>query len=111
MGRHEVRQFTGEYNLFGEQIPTAGKLLFDSVYRFKGQQAAAVVLVDVDPDPANLELELRRLFCGMTRATVKLHLLVNTRNPFNARFMSGVGTVRAAIDDHGEGSGPPTDAR
>ena len=90
VGRHEVRQFTGEYNLFGEQIPTAGKLLFDSVYRFKGQQAAAVVLVDVDPDPANLEVELRRLFCGMTRATVKLHLLVNSRNPFNERLLNYV---------------------
>jgi superfamily I DNA and RNA helicase len=69
------------------QVSTAGRLLFDSVHRFKGQQAAAVVLVDVDPDPASLELEQRRLFCGMTRATVKLDLLVRASNPFNARVL------------------------
>jgi superfamily I DNA and RNA helicase len=86
-GRHDLRQFTGEYDLFGNQVSTAGRLLFDSVHRFKGQQAAAVVLVDVDPDPTSLELEQRRLFCGMTRATVKLDLLVRAGNPFNARFL------------------------
>lgn len=86
-GRHALRRFTGEYDLFGNQVSTTGHLLFDSVHRFKGQQAAAVVLVDVDPDPASLELEQRRLFCGMTRATVKLDLLVRAGNPFNARFV------------------------
>lgn len=45
-----------------------------------------VVLVDVDPDPASVELEPRRLFCGMTRATVKLDLLVRAGSPFNAPF-------------------------
>lgn len=86
-GRHDLRRFTGEYDLFGNQVSTTGRLLFDSVNRFKGQQAAAVVLVDVDPDPARLELEQRRLFCGMTRATVKLDLLIRGNNPFNARFL------------------------
>jgi superfamily I DNA and RNA helicase len=73
-------------------VSTPGRLLFDSVNRFKGQQAAAVVLVDVDPDPATLELEQRRLFCGMTRATVKLDLLVRRNNPFNARFLDAGGS-------------------
>jgi superfamily I DNA and RNA helicase len=90
-GRHELRRFTGEYDLFGNQVSTPGRLLFDSVNRFKGQQAAAVVLVDVDPDLANLELEQRRLFCAMTRATVKLDLLVRGSNPFNARFLGSGG--------------------
>jgi superfamily I DNA and RNA helicase len=93
-GRHELRRFTGEYDLFGNHVSTAGHLLFDSVYRFKGQQAAAVVLMDVDPAPASLELEERRLFCGMMRATVKLDLLVRANNPFNARFLdAGPGAV------------------
>jgi hypothetical protein len=91
-GRHDLRRFTGEYDLFGNQVSTPGRLLFDSVNRFKGQQAAAVVLVDVDPDPATLELEQRRLFCGMTRATVKLDLLVRRNNPFNARFLDAGGS-------------------
>ena len=52
------------------------------------------VLVDVDPDPAGLELEQRRLFCGMTRATVKLDLLVRASNPLNARLLdAGAGAV------------------
>jgi superfamily I DNA and RNA helicase len=89
-GRHDLRQFTGEYDLFGNQVSTTGHLLLDSVHRFKGQQAPAVVLVDVDPDRASLELEQRRLFCGMTRATVKLDLLVRAGNSINARFLDAM---------------------
>ena len=90
-GRHTLRQFKGEYDLFGNQLSTDGRLLFDSVFRFKGQQGAAVILVDVDPEPPSLELEQRRLFCGMTRATVKLDLVVRAGNLLNARFLAGSG--------------------
>ena len=82
-----MRHFTGEYDSTGRQIMTEGKLTFDSVYRFKGQEAPAVILVDVDPRAERLEREERLLFCGMTRATVRLELVVNSENDYNRRFV------------------------
>ena len=82
-----LRHFTGEYDSTGRQIMTEGKLTFDSVYRFKGQEAPAVILVDVDPRAERLEREERLLFCGMTRATVRLELVVNRENDYNRRFI------------------------
>lgn len=86
-GRHVLKQFTDGYDIFGNQLMSDGRLLFDSVYRFKGQQAPAVILVDVDPKPDRLERERRLLFCGMTRATVRLDMLVKAGNPVNDRYV------------------------
>ena len=77
-----MRRFIGKYDHQGNQMFTDGKIRFDSVYRFKGQQAPAVVLVDVDRDP-NKDREQRALFSGMTRATVRLEMVVNGSNPAN----------------------------
>ena len=66
---------------------TEGRLTFDSIYRFKGQEAPAVVLVDIDPNPDKLEHASRLLYCGMTRATVRLEMLVNRNNPECGRFL------------------------
>ncbi len=77
-----VRRFVG-YDDQGNQKFTDGKICFDSVYRFKGQQAPAVVLVDVDPTPKNQDREERALFSGMTRATVRLEMVVNGNNLAN----------------------------
>jgi superfamily I DNA and RNA helicase len=63
------------------QIITPGKLLFESVGRFKGQQAPAVILVDIDPAPEKLERTQRLLFAGMARATVRLELVTKADNP------------------------------
>lgn len=82
-----LRRFTGQYDAAGRQVLTDGRLSFDSVYRYKGQQAPAVVLVDVDPRPAQHEHDLRVLFVGMTRATVRLELLVNAANPYSEHFL------------------------
>lgn len=81
LGVFSIRRFTGQYDRSGNQILSNGQLLFDSIGRFKGQQAAAVVLCDVDPEPEGFERWERLLYCGMTRATVRLDLLVNGRNP------------------------------
>ena len=64
-----------------------GQLTFEGVYRFKGQEAPAVILVDVDPAADRLEREERLLYCGMTRATVRLDLVVQQDNPANRRFL------------------------
>ena len=66
---------------------TEGTLTFDIVYRFKGQEAPAVILVDMDPRAERLEREERLPFCGMTRATVRLELVVNRENDYNRRFI------------------------
>jgi len=83
-----LARFTGEYDVDGNQAWTKGKLRFESVYRFKGQQAPAVVLVNVDPskEEAQLERDQRVLFCGMTRATVRLDLVMKEDNPINRKM-------------------------
>ena len=80
VGNHTLARFTGEYDMIGDQILTDGRLTFDSVYRFKGQEAPAVILVDVDPNPDDIERAQRVLYCGMTRATVRLKMLLNQNN-------------------------------
>lgn len=82
-GAYTLRRFTQSYDLFGNQLMTPGKLLFESVRRFKGQQAPAIVLVDIDPTPEKEEAFKRLLYSGMTRATVRLELLVQADNRMN----------------------------
>ena len=86
VGNLRLRRFTGDYDLFGNQLLTNGQLAFDSVYRFKGQEAPAVILVDVDPNPDRMDREQRLLYCGMTRAAVRLELVVNRANDAYARL-------------------------
>ena len=80
VGNVRLRRFTGDCDLFGNQLSTDGQLAFDSIYRFKGQEAPAVILVDVDPSPDRMDRALRLLYCGMTRATVRLEILFNRAN-------------------------------
>ncbi len=62
---------------------TQGQILFDSIHRFKGQEAPAVIVADIDPDKAQFERWQRVLYSAMTRATVRLELLVNEANRLN----------------------------
>ena len=78
---------TYDYDAEGNQILTDGKLTFESIYRFKGQEAPAVILVDVDPREDRRGREEQLLYCGMTRATVRLDLVVREGNPTNRRFL------------------------
>ena len=87
VGNVRLRRFTGDYDLFGNQLSTDGQLAFDSVYRFKGQEAPAVILVDVDPNPERLDGALRLLYCGMTKATVRLEVVVNRVNETGAKLL------------------------
>lgn len=77
VGKYSLRKFTGEYDSQGNQQYTDGEIIFDSIYRFKGNQSPAVILVDV----GSLESPSRRytslLFCGMTRATVRLDIVAS----------------------------------
>lgn len=77
-GTFTLRRPTGTYDLLGNQVLTEGQILFDTIHRFKGQQAPAVVLTDVGPppaDPAKRAYADRVLFAAMTRATVRLEVV------------------------------------
>lgn len=76
-----VRRFTGEYDAdTNEQRFTEGDLLLETVYRFKGQQAPAVILCDVDGPPREERAKQynQLLYTGMTRPTVALYILANS---------------------------------
>ena len=89
VGRHAVRRFTGTYQPDGSQVWSAGDLTFESLYRFKGQEAPAVILVDVD-DQTRAERLGRLLFCGMGRATVRLDLLVKAGSQVGRQLGLGI---------------------
>lgn len=84
LGNFTIRRFEDEYDRFGNQKMSDGQIYFDSIHRFKGQEAPAVILCDVDPDPDSLEHWNRLLYCGMTRVAVRLELLANRANPLCA---------------------------
>ena len=86
VGGIKLRRFIGDYDAEGNQVLTAGQLTFESIYRFKGQEAPAVIIVDIDPRADRMHREDRLLYCGMTRATVRLDLVLQADNPENRRF-------------------------
>ena len=75
---HTLKSFTGEYDLFGTPVYREGGLLAESIYRFKGQSAPAVIFTEIDFERLD-ELVLRKLFVGMTRARLKLVLVLSER--------------------------------
>ena len=76
LGPWTLRHFTGKFDAGGAPIWTDGQLLIDSVRRFKGQAAPAVVLTECDL--AQLDaLNRRLLFVGLTRARVHLEWVVS----------------------------------
>jgi hypothetical protein len=79
IGPHPVRRFTGRYDLLAQPVYTGGELLVESVYRFKGQAAPAVVFSEVDFESLD-ERTIRKLFVGATRATMKLSIVASTRS-------------------------------
>lgn len=81
VGRYTLSRFTGDYDVFGNQTVTPGQVLFESIRRFKGQQAPAVIVTDIDPHDDPDGLWQRFLLCAATRATVRLELIARRGNP------------------------------
>ena len=79
LGTFPLRAYTGEYDLFGNPVFTSGDILIDSIYRFKGQSAPCIVFTEIDFETFD-ELVSRKLFVGMTRATMKLFLVISERS-------------------------------
>lgn len=66
------------YDEFGNAVWTRGELLVDSVFRFKGQAADAIVLTEVDFAELGVQ-ERRRLFVALTRARLQVVLVTSSR--------------------------------
>jgi hypothetical protein len=75
---HTLKSFTGAYDTAGHPVFRDGGLLAESVYRFKGQSAPAVIFTELDFAAID-ELVFRKLFVGMTRARLKLVLVMSER--------------------------------
>lgn len=76
LGNHSLKSFDGSYDLFGNPVFRDGELLTESVYRFKGQSAPAVIFTEIDFETLD-EKNFRKLFVGMTRARLKLVLVLS----------------------------------
>jgi superfamily I DNA and RNA helicase len=77
LGDWTLRRFTGTFDASGAPVWTDGDLLVESVRRFKGQAASAVVLTECDF--AELDTMNRRLlFVGLTRVRVHLEWVMSS---------------------------------
>lgn len=72
-----TRRFDG-YDGDGSQRYSGGMLRVDTVYRFKGLQAAAVIFAEIDFEEITPTV-INRLYTGMTRARSSLTLIVSAR--------------------------------
>lgn len=73
-----LKHFTGQHDKAGNPLWTAGNLLVETLYRFKGQSAPVVVLCEVDFEALG-DKELRKLFVGFTRAQFRLECVLSER--------------------------------
>ncbi len=71
-----LRKFSGAYDDQGQPHWTQGKLLAESLHRFKGQAAPVVVMCEVDFNALDT-LTKNRLFVGMTRAQWRLEVVLS----------------------------------
>jgi hypothetical protein len=87
VGNFTLTRPTGAYDLLGNQVFAKGQIPFETARRFKGQQAPAVILMDVDPDQESFAQAQRLIFSAATRATVRLEMLVRKNNPLVQPFL------------------------
>lgn len=78
LGPYVLRKFQGTYDGEGRPGYSQGEIMADTVHRFKGQSAPAVVVAEIDFETLGDE-EVRRLFVGATRAAMKLVLVMSER--------------------------------
>jgi hypothetical protein len=78
IGPWRTRRFTGEYDRNGEPRWSEGDLLVESVYRYKGQSAPAVIVAEFDFAELD-EIMRRKLFVALTRAQMTVELVLSGR--------------------------------
>ncbi|WP_313951779.1 ATP-binding domain-containing protein [Accumulibacter sp.] len=88
LGQTSLRHFTGDYDLFGQPVYSEGDVLVESVYRFKGQAAPAIILTEIDFEVLD-DKAVRKLFVGATRSSMKLILVLHETSA--ARLLERLG--------------------
>ncbi len=78
LGGYKTKMFS-RYDDAGNALWTEGALLVESVYRFKGQSMPVVVLCEVDFEELD-EREKRKLFVGLTRAQVRVDVVISEKS-------------------------------
>lgn len=84
MGLHSLAslwplaRFTGDYDRHGEPVWTDGALRIETVRRFKGQSAPAIVLTEVDFEEL-APLQRNLFFVALTRAQMHVECVVSAR--------------------------------
>ena len=79
IGNYPIKKFTGTYDGNADPIWTEGQILVDTIYRFKGQSAPAIILSEMDF--SNLDdIERRKLFVGLTRGQMIVDLVISERS-------------------------------
>ena len=91
VGNHTLKRFSGEYDLLGNQVFTPGQLHLESIYRYKGQQAPAIIAIDVESRSRDEERMQRILYTAFSRATVRLDVLVKSGDPLEKRLVEAAG--------------------
>lgn len=90
IGPWRLRKASGQRDIDGQELMSEGDLLCETVHRFKGQAAGAVVLSELDltPEPEVIAgdtdaeyqrrmLRWQRLYVGLTRAQAHLALVIS----------------------------------
>jgi hypothetical protein len=77
IGDLRLKKFQGAYDALGQQVLCPGDLRYETVFRFKGHQAPVILFTEID-FPVFDEKVRRRLFCGMTRASLQLDMFVGS---------------------------------
>lgn len=78
VGKFTMTRFTGQYTADGDPIWSTGDIKAETVYRFKGQSAPAVVLTEIDFEEMT-DLERNKIFVGITRAQMAVEIVLSTQ--------------------------------
>jgi archaellum biogenesis ATPase FlaH len=99
IGPWPLRWYAGSYTAQGQQIYRDGELAVDTLFRFKGMQRPAVILVEIDSDDWT-EYRRRRLYSGCTRARIELKVLMTeqAKTAWEAWCASCVGNLEQQAD-------------
>ena len=78
LGSWSVSRYTGQFDANRRPVFTDGVLRVETLRRFKGQSAPAVVLTEIDFEAWD-DQQRRMLFVGMTRASMHLEMVMTAR--------------------------------
>ncbi len=76
IGAHTTRRFSGKFSKNSDPIWIEGELLVESIFRFKGQSAPAIVISELDFSEMT-SIERKKLFVGVTRAQMAVEIVLS----------------------------------